>query len=235
MNDVVAGLAAVRSRIDAACSKAGRAPGSVRLLAVSKGHAATAMRAAYAAGQREFGESYVQEWKAKRALLADLPQLRARFIGRLQRNKVKEVLALGCAVDSLDSEPLAAALGQRAEALGTRLEVMLQVNLDRELQKAGVPPEAVEPLCEAVRGMPALSLVGLMTIPRAAADPEHSRPAFAALRGLGARLGLRELSMGMSDDLEVAIEEGATIVRVGTAIFGVREAKTIGRRDDGKK
>jgi pyridoxal phosphate enzyme (YggS family) len=194
----------------------------VRLLAVSKGQPARAIRAAYALGQREFGENYVQELKGKADELADLPELRIRFIGRLQRNKAKDVAALGCAVDCVDSLALASTLNERATALSRRLEVLIQVNVDREPQKAGVLPEDLAQLCAAVRGLPALSVAGLMAIPHAQDEPERARPAFHELRRLGAQLGLPELSMGMSSDLEVAIEEGATMVRVGTAIFGPR-------------
>jgi pyridoxal phosphate enzyme (YggS family) len=219
---VAARLAAVRARIRAACSRAGRRPEAVRLIAVSKGHGPEAMRAAYAAGQCAFGESYVQELKQKADLLDDLPELRLRFIGRLQRNKAKDVAALGCAIDSVDSLALAQTLSQRALALGRALDVLVQVNVDEEPQKAGVLPKAVPELVEAMRALPALSLCGLMAIPRASEDPEQMRPAFAALRALGEGLALCELSMGMSDDLEVAVEEGATMLRVGTAIFGTR-------------
>jgi pyridoxal phosphate enzyme (YggS family) len=220
--EIGARLAAVRERIGTACRRAGRPASAVRLIAVSKGHAAGAMHAAYAAGQRDFGESYVQELKRKADGLADLPELRVRFIGRVQRNKAKDVTALAQAVDGVDSLALAVALSDRAQALGRQLEVLVQVNVDREPQKAGVLPEAVPELVEGVSALLGLSLRGLMTIPRATEDPEDARHTFIALRTLGERLGLPELSMGMSADLEVAIEEGATMVRVGTAIFGPR-------------
>jgi pyridoxal phosphate enzyme (YggS family) len=220
--EVVQRLAAVRERIARACQKAGRSEGSVRLIAVSKGHAASLVRAAYGAGQREFGENYMQEASAKCAELSELTEIRWRFIGRLQHNKAKEAARLGCAVDSVDSERLAEALDRRAQALGRKLEVMIQVNVAREAQKTGCDVEEVARIAAAVRNASALNLVGLMTIPPAAADPEQSRSWFRALRHLGEQHGLKELSMGMSDDLEVAVEEGATLVRVGTAIFGQR-------------
>jgi pyridoxal phosphate enzyme (YggS family) len=204
--------------------RARREPAAVRLIAVSKGHGAEAIRAAYALGQREFGESYVQELKQKAGELADLAELRLRFIGRLQRNKAKDAAALAYAVDCVDSPALAEALDQRARTLGRTLELLLQVNVDREPQKAGALPEAVPELVERVRALPALQLRGLMAIPRASENPEQMRPAFAALRELARQLALPELSIGMSDDLEVAVEEGATMVRVGTAIFGPRPA-----------
>ena len=214
----------VRERVAAACRSAGRDPAAVQLIAVSKGHPAAALAAAHAGGQRQFGESYVQELVGKAGELAALPGLKLRFIGRLQRNKVKDLVRVPNlrAVDAVDSLPLAQALSERAVAAGLTLEVLLQVNVDREAQKAGVLPEALPALVDAVRGLPALSLRGLMAIPRPSDDPEQVRPAFAALRGHAHQHGLPELSMGMSDDLEVAIAEGATMVRVGTAIFGPR-------------
>ena len=218
----VGNLLAVRARIVAACERVGRAPESVRLVAVSKGQPGHAIRVAYSQGQRDFGENYVQELKLKAAELADLRELRWRFVGRLQSNKTKDVAALGCSVDALDSIALAESLSRRALALGQALEVLLQVNVDREPQKAGALPDHVPELAAAVRALPALSLRGLMVIPRASDDPEASRPAFAALRALAEQCDLAELSMGMSHDLEVAIEEGATMVRVGTAVFGPR-------------
>jgi pyridoxal phosphate enzyme (YggS family) len=222
VHEIAARLADVRARIERACIRAGRRAHEVKLLAVCKGHSADAVRAAHAAGQREFGENYVQELKTKRDALTDVPDLRFRLIGKLQRNKARLAAELAHAVDAVDSAELAAELSRRAQALDRTLEVLLQVNVDREPQKGGVPPEALPGLIDAVRALPALSLQGLMTIPRADDDPERSRPAFAALRELGRVHGLSELSMGMSADLEVAIEEGATMVRVGTAIFGAR-------------
>jgi pyridoxal phosphate enzyme (YggS family) len=219
---VRARLAAVRDRIAIACRHAARPAGAARLIAVSKGHPQEAIRAGYAAGQRDFGESYVQELKQKVSALADLSELRFRFIGRLQRNKVKEVAALGCAVDSIDSLALATALSQRALAFERTLEVLVQVNVDSEPQKAGVLPERLPELLDAIRVLPNLSLRGLMAIPRTSADPEQVRQSFVELRMLAQRFGLPELSMGMSADLELAIEEGATMLRVGTAIFGPR-------------
>jgi pyridoxal phosphate enzyme (YggS family) len=220
--DVAQKLSEVRARITRACEKAGRPEGSVRLLAVAKGHTQAAIRAAYAAGQRDFGESYMQELAAKTSDLADLADIRWRFIGHLQQNKTKEAARIGCAVDVIDSLRVADALGRRAQALGRRLDVMVQVNVAGEAQKAGCAVAELEALVETVRATPSLNLLGLMTIPPAVDDPELSRPWFRALGQLAARHVLSELSMGMSDDLEVAVEEGATMVRVGTAIFGNR-------------
>jgi pyridoxal phosphate enzyme (YggS family) len=214
-------LAAVRERIAHACERARRDPAGVKLLAVSKRHAPEAMRVLYALGQREFGENYAQELADKASALRDLAELRLRFIGGLQRNKVKLLAPLGCAVETLASAHTAHALQERLGALGGRAEVMIQVNVAGEAQKSGVAPAELAALIADVRALPALELSGLMTIPRIA-DPAGARAGYRVLRELAGQHGLRELSMGMSGDLEVAIEEGATRVRVGTAIFGLR-------------
>lgn len=214
-------LAVVRGRIAAAARSAGRDPARVRLLAVSKRHHERAIRRAYAAGQRDFGENYVQELEAKAAALADLSELRWHFIGHLQRNKAKAVVAVGATVSTLDSSRLAEALCRRARSAGTVAPVLLQVNVGREPQKSGCRPDALGELLASARACPGLRVEGLMTVPPAT-GPEEARPHFRVLRELADEHGLRELSMGMSTDLEVAIEEGATVVRVGTAIFGPR-------------
>jgi pyridoxal phosphate enzyme (YggS family) len=214
-------LAAVRERIARACERARRDLAEVKLLAVSKLHAPDAMRALYALGQREFGENYAQELADKASALRDLAELRLRFIGGLQRNKLKLLAPLGCAIETLASAQTARALQERLGALGGRCEVMIQVNVGGEAQKSGVAPAELGQLVAEVRAQPALALSGLMTIPRAGA-PEDARASYRALRELAGQHGLPELSMGMSDDLEIAIEEGATRVRVGTAIFGPR-------------
>lgn len=219
---ITASLAEVRARIAAACARAGREPASVQLLAASKFQSPEAIRAAYAAGQRQFGENYVQELAQKAAALADLTELRWHLIGRLQTNKVKDVVRLGCAVQSLDSLRLCEALAQRAAAAGVRLPVYAQVNISEEPQKAGVAPAELPQLIAAARSASSLDVRGLMAIPRPSEDEAEQRAAFRRLRALAAELGLPELSMGMSDDLELAIEEGATMVRVGTALFGAR-------------
>lgn len=219
---VAARLAAVRARIDAACARAGRDPSGVELVAVSKTQPAEAVRAAYVAGQRVFGENYVQELVAKAAALSDLDGLRWHFVGHLQRNKAKDVAGVARCVETVDSPRLAEALAKRVSPGMPPLEVMLQVNVGGEVQKSGCAPEELPALIDAVRAAPSLSLRGLMTVPPFGESPEASRPHFRALRALAERHGLSELSMGMSADLEVAIEEGATIVRVGTAIFGAR-------------
>ena len=200
-----------------------RLPPRVTLVAVSKTHPPEAVREAYAAGQRDFGENYAQEWRDKAAALADLPDLVWHFVGSLQTNKVK--LLLGAAppraawVHTVDREELARELSKRATARGAGVKVLLEVNVAREPQKAGCAPEEVPRLAAAVGALPGLELRGLMCIPPAEGDP---RPHFRALRALRDRLGLPDLSMGMTADLEAAVEEGATLVRVGTAIFGAR-------------
>jgi pyridoxal phosphate enzyme (YggS family) len=191
-------------------------------LAVSKRHPVEAIRAAHAAGQREFGENYAQELVAKAEQLRDVPDLRLRFIGHLQRNKAKELARIGCAIDTIDSLRLAETLDRRLEGLFESVEVLLQINVDEEAQKGGVPPAEAGALAAQVAALPRLSLRGVMAIPEVHPDPEQMRPAFRRLRELAGQLELPVISMGMSADLEVAIEEGSTMVRVGTAIFGPR-------------
>lgn len=205
-----------------ACQRASRDPSEVELVAVSKMQDASAVRAAYDAGQRIFGENYVQELTNKARMLEGLPDIRFHFIGHLQRNKVKDVIAVASCIETVDSVRLADAISRRAMAEGVVIDVMVQVNVAGEIQKAGCSPSELEPVLDAVRRSPALRLSGLMTIPPLDSDPERSRPHFRALRGLANERGIKGLSMGMSADLEVAIEEGATLVRVGTAIFGAR-------------
>jgi len=223
---VSAGWAAVRARVDAACRRAGRSPAQVGLVAVSKGVSAARVRAVVAEGARDLGENYVQEWQAKRDALADLA-VAWHFIGRIQRNKAAAVA--GCALaHSVADERVARALDAAAAAQGTLLRVLLQVNLGGEESKAGLVPAELPRVLESVRALPALRVEGLMAIPPPL-DPEAVRPLFAALRELRDRqvdpAALPHLSMGMSGDFEVAIEEGATLVRVGTAIFGPRPPK----------
>jgi PLP dependent protein len=224
--DIAARLEFVRGRLAAAEEKAGRPPGSVRLVAVSKRHPPEAIRAAYEAGQRDFGENYVQELLAKREALADLPGLRLHLIGNLQSNKAKLVAGRVALVHTVDDEHLARELGRRAAAAGVRQAVLVQVNVAGEAQKHGCTPAELEAALAAVEAEPSLWLRGLMVIPPLSDDAEASRPFFAGLRSLrnlhGGVQRLPELSMGMSHDVEAAIAEGATMVRVGTAIFGER-------------
>jgi pyridoxal phosphate enzyme (YggS family) len=223
-------LSDVRARIEAAAVRAGRAPGSVRLVAVSKTKPVALLRAAYAAGQRLFGENYAQELAEKAEALADLPDLEWHFIGHLQRNKAKQVGPVARAVHTVDSRALAAELGKRASGRPATLRVLIEVNVSGEASKSGCSPDEAAGVLAAIRAEPALEAAGLMTIPPLTEDPEAARPYFAALRALRDRLrgalgdtdALPELSMGMTHDFDVAIAEGATLVRVGTAIFGAR-------------
>lgn len=212
-------LAEVKGRIAAAARDAGRDASQVRLLAVSKRQPDESLRAVFEAGQDDFGENYVQELVRKQALL---PQARFHMIGHVQTNKAKG--AAGAAmVHTLDSARLAKALA-KAVPEGRRLEVLVEVNVGGEDQKAGVAPDGVEQLLEVIRTHPELEARGLMCIP----PVDAGRAAFATLRGLAERLrastglALPELSMGMSADFEDAIREGSTVVRVGTAVFGPR-------------
>jgi len=223
---IPARLSRVRETIDDACVRAGRARGSVLLVAVSKGKPAEAIRAAYAAGQRDFGENYVQELEAKAEALRDLLGLRWHAIGRLQRNKAKQVVRLARVIHAVDREELATELGRRASALGVHLDALIEVNISGEASKGGCAPGALSGLLAAMRRTAGLRVMGLMTMPPASDDPEAERPVFAALSALREELGgasaLPELSMGMTHDYAIAVEEGATMVRVGTAIFGAR-------------
>jgi pyridoxal phosphate enzyme (YggS family) len=196
----------------------------VQLVAVSKGHPEEVIRAAYAAGMRVFGENYAQELAAKASALSDLRDIRWRFIGHLQRNKIKLIEGARATVDTVDSSRLAQALSTRAGASGTDLEVLLQVNVGGEAQKSGCTPDEVPALVEAVRALPNINLRGLMTVAPHLDQVEATRPFFATLRELAEAHGLPELSMGMTHDLEPAVAEGATMLRIGTAIFGPRPA-----------
>jgi PLP dependent protein len=195
-------------------------PAGVTLVAVSKTHPADAVREAYAAGQRDFGENYAQEWREKADALADLPDLRWHFIGGLQTNKVKVLAGRVAAIHTVDRIELAREISKRFAAKGAVARVYLEVNLGGEASKSGCAPAEAPGLAGAVRALPAVEVLGLMTIPPPDDDP---RPHFRALRALRDRLGLAGLSMGMSADWQAAIEEGSTCVRVGTAIFGQRQ------------
>ncbi len=218
-------LETVRARISAAGRRAGRDAASIRLVLASKTQPASAIRAAYNAGARDFGENYVQEALAKRAELADLGDLRWHLIGHLQSNKAKAAAPVFAMIHTIDSARLAQSLARAHPSPPVR--ALVEVNLGGEASKSGVAPEQVGALLATICDK--IEVAGLMTIPPPAATPELARPYFAQLRLLRDRLavesGLRlsELSMGMTDDFEVAIEEGATIVRVGRAIFGERK------------
>jgi pyridoxal phosphate enzyme (YggS family) len=212
-------IASVMERIHSACARAGREPGSVTLLAVSKTFPAEAILEAYECGLREFGENYVQEFEAKAPAVRALGGARFHFIGHLQSNKTRKAAEIFDFIETVDSPKIARRLGE----YGRPLDVMIEVKLSEEAAKSGCDPSALPALIEAIQAQPALRLRGLMTMPPWSDDAESSRPYFARLRELACRFGLQGLSMGMSHDLEVAIEEGATIVRVGTALFGARK------------
>jgi pyridoxal phosphate enzyme (YggS family) len=222
-----AALQSVRERIDRAARQAGRDPAEVCLLAVGKQHPASMLRAAYDAGQRDFGENFAQEGVAKADELADLADLRWHFIGHLQANKTREVAERFDWVHTVDRERIAARLSAQRPHHAPPLQVLLQVRLADEPAKGGIAPDAIASLATVVATLPRLRLRGLMCIPPPAPTLDAQRAPFRALRTLLERLNanghqLDTLSMGMSDDLEAAVMEGATIVRVGTAIFGAR-------------
>jgi len=226
--DVAAAHADIAARIEAACAAAGRPAGDVTLVAVSKRQPEALVRRLAARGQRDFGENIVQAWRERIEALADLPSLRWHLIGPVQTNKAKYVARTPPALlHTIDRTSLVAALDKHLDPAAP-LPALVQVNVDREPQKSGCLPEALDALVDAVCAAPGLSFRGLMCIPRFADDAEETRPAFATLRALGERVRDRvpdrrvELSMGMSGDFEVAIAEGATLVRVGTALFGER-------------
>jgi pyridoxal phosphate enzyme (YggS family) len=237
VEQVALGLNRVRAQLAAALADAGRAPGSARLVAVSKFQPASAIRAAYAEGQRDFGENYVQELEQKAAQLSDLSDLRWHMIGHLQRNKARVVAPLASLVHTVHSLELARELDKRASAVSLagerafvpgepRLAVLVEVNVGGEAQKSGCAPEALAPLLQALGEAKHLRCLGLMCVPPHTADASGALPFFEQLRRLrdehGGAQRLPELSMGMSADLAYAVAAGASIVRVGTAIFGER-------------
>src|SRR5262245_23385842 len=221
--DIRANLERVQAAIAAACGRAGRSPGEVLLIAVSKTVETDRIRIAIEAGVSALGENRVQEAKEKvEALGHPVPW---HLIGHLQTNKARDAVAVFDVVHSVDRLELARELERRASAGQRVLDVLLEVNLGREPAKSGVEPDALGALLDGLAGLAHLRPRGLMAIPPVAESPEQTRRWFQTLRGLGERHGLPELSMGMSADYEVAIEEGATMVRVGTAIFGARPAR----------
>jgi hypothetical protein len=222
-------VAAVRERIARAAERASRPPGDVTLVAISKTHPAEAVRAAFAAGVRDFGENRVQEAEPKIASTADLGAS-WHLVGHLQSNKARKAAALFGLIQSVDSLELALRLARAGAEEGRPVRVLVQVDLAGEETKFGLAEGELLPLLEALRGKEGLRIEGLMVLPPYLDDPEHVRPYFRRLRSLrdqASAAGLlegRHLSMGMSHDFEAAVEEGATIVRVGTAIFGERQA-----------
>lgn len=226
-------VAAIRSRIAGAAVRAGRDPAEITLVAVSKTHAPETVAEAYAAGLKLFGENRVEEAGPKAdavaALLAPAAAPAWHMIGHLQSRKAAGILPWASMLEAVDSVKLARRLSRFCVEVGREMPVLLEVNISREQSKYGFLPAAVEPAVAEILGLPGLRLQGLMTMAPIEPEPERTRPVFAALRGLRDELAARlhdvdwrHLSMGMTDDFEVAIEEGATIVRIGRAIFGER-------------
>jgi pyridoxal phosphate enzyme (YggS family) len=211
-------LARVRERIERAAARCRRSPGEITLLAVTKVFPASVIRAAYEQGLREFGENYVQEFEGKEPEVRDLSGARFHLIGHLQSNKSRRAAELFQVIQTIDTPKLA----QRLNETGRPLEVMIEVKTSDEASKRGVLEADLPSVVDATRACTNLTLTGLMTVPEWTDVAERSRPAFARLRELAARHSLPKLSMGMSHDFEVAIEEGSTLVRVGTALFGSR-------------
>lgn len=227
---IPANLARIRERIANAAGRAGRSPDDVRLIAVSKTHPLEAVLAAADAGQRDFGENKVQEALQKIAQSTD-NRLKWHLIGHLQSNKARKAAGAAHAIHAIDSVDLLKRIDQAAAEAGRTIDVLIQVDLALEDSKFGAPATEVAAIAAAAESCTAAKLTGLMLLPPVAENPEDARPWFARLRALRDELvdsgvaaeRLRELSMGMSHDFEVAIEEGATMVRVGTAIFGERD------------
>jgi pyridoxal phosphate enzyme (YggS family) len=229
---VLENIAAIHERIAAAARRAGRRPEEIALMAVSKTHPAERIREAYAAGLRLFGENRVQEFASKAAALADLAGADWHMIGHLQSNKAGKAAELFAAVDSVDSVKLAEKLNAAARSMGKRMAVLIEINVGGEAAKTGVAPDSreLEELLLAAPRFEQLEFCGLMTVPPFTDDPEDARPYFRKVRELRDAIAARKLlavrtdvlSMGMSHDFEVAITEGSTRIRVGTAIFGER-------------
>ncbi|HTS67651.1 MAG TPA: YggS family pyridoxal phosphate-dependent enzyme [Terriglobia bacterium] len=230
VTNIAENIARVEERVAAACARSGRRREEVRLVAVSKTHPVDLIRAAFEAGLCDFGENRVQEANSKHAPLADLA-VTWHLVGHLQSNKARVARELFQWVHSLDSGRLAEKLAAAARPGEPRMPVLIEVNLGEETSKSGLGAGDAATLAEQVAALASLDLRGLMVVPPFMENPEDVRPYFRRLRGLAEEIGarhlpnvsMRELSMGMSHDFEVAIEEGATIVRVGTAIFGARQ------------
>ncbi|MCA1959235.1 MAG: YggS family pyridoxal phosphate-dependent enzyme [Desulfomonile sp.] len=222
-------LAYIRERIAEAAARAGRSPDDVRIVAAAKGQSLDRVREAIESGIRIFGHNYVQE-AARQVELISEEQVELHMIGHLQKNKAGKAVEIFRTVETVDNGDLAAALDRRAELAEKTLGVLIQVNLSGEPQKSGTGTEQVAELARKIRSLPHLQLRGLMTMPPFFDDPERARPYFARLRELRRELiasgvftpDMTELSMGMTGDFEVAVEEGATLVRIGTALFGPR-------------
>jgi PLP dependent protein len=212
-------LEEVERRIRAAAERAGRKREDITLIAVTKKFPASVIRDAYALGLRHFGENYVREFEEKSQALSGLGEANFHLIGHLQSNKARKAAELFQTIATVDSVRLV----QRLDAIGNPLDILLEVKLSDEEAKAGATPEDLGSIVEAVRQAKNLRMLGLMTMPPWSEDPEQSRPYFRRLRELARQHGVEALSMGMSHDLETGIEEGATHVRVGTALFGKRK------------
>ncbi|HKJ04777.1 MAG TPA: YggS family pyridoxal phosphate-dependent enzyme [Geopsychrobacteraceae bacterium] len=229
--NIAANIAGIRDRIDAACERVNRNPAEVRLIAVSKVKPAELIDAAFACGQHLFGESYVQEFRDKSPLVK--APVEWHYIGGLQSNKVKYLRGKVAMIHSVDRLSLAKEISRQWDREETPVDILLQVNLGKEESKSGCDEDRLEAFAKQVSQLPNLHICGLMTLPPNLENPEDVRPFFRRLRELSEQIGsmqlanveMRELSMGMSGDFEVAIEEGATLVRVGTAIFGERIRK----------
>ena len=214
-------LNAVRERIENACAKSGRRSADVLLLAVTKVFPAAIIYSAYELGLREFGENYVQEFEGKAPEVQNLPEAKFHLIGHLQSNKSAKACSIFQTIQTVDTSKLARRLNECA----LPLNVMVEVKLSSEASKHGADPADLPQILEAIQASPNLRLVGLMTVPEWSDNAEAARPVFRQLRELSEQHGVFGLSMGMSHDLEVAIEEGSTCVRIGTALFGSRKAK----------
>ena len=212
----------MEDRIQRAAQRCGRKREAITLLAVSKKFPAERLAIAYQAGLHEFGENYVQEFADKSPALAGLAAARYHLIGHLQSNKARLAAELFQVIQTVDSPKLLSRINQAAQERGATIEAMIEVKLSAEESKSGADPALIPALLDAAAACPHISLTGLMTMPPWSEDPEHSRPYFRQLAALARQYNLPKLSMGMSGDLETAIEEGATILRVGTALFGKR-------------
>jgi len=221
-SDLAQRLGAVEERIQSAAQRCGRKREAITLLAVSKKFPAERLAIAYQAGLHEFGENYVQEFADKSPGLAGLTAARYHLIGHLQSNKARLAAELFQVIQTVDSPKLLSRINQAAQERGATIEAMIEVKLSAEESKSGADPALIPALLDAAAACPHISLTGLMTMPPWSEDPEHSRPYFRQLAALARQYNLPKLSMGMSGDLETAIEEGATILRVGTALFGKR-------------
>jgi PLP dependent protein len=231
MNDIAANIGQIHARINQACRNSGRNPADITLIAVSKIKPAEDIEAAFHAGQKFFGESYVQEFRDKQALVT--APVEWHFIGGLQSNKVKYLRGKVAMIHSVDRLSLAEEINHQWGKIDEKANILLQVNVGDESSKSGCTPEALESLVRATAILPNLNILGLMCLPPHSDDPEQVRPFFRQLKELSQQIKqlnipgvkMEQLSMGMSGDFEVAVEEGATLIRVGTAIFGARIKK----------